>query len=96
MGGAATAAGQSHTAMNRGEPCEKQAFTCHSVREGRTAVVMEGLGSTLYMTFKEESWARGFSMKVNLIFLCARVSHWEQAGMSVTYCETSPANGRLN
>lgn len=55
MGGAATAAGQSHTAMNRGEPCEKQAFTCHSVREGRTAVVMEGLGSTLYMTFKEES-----------------------------------------
>lgn len=54
-GRAATAAGQSHTAVNQGEPREKQAFTCQSDREGRTAMVMEGLTSVLYMMFKEES-----------------------------------------
>ena len=53
-GRAATAAAQSHAAVNQGEPREKQAFTCHSVREGRTAVVTEGFRSVLYMMFKEE------------------------------------------
>lgn len=33
----------------------RKAFTCRSVREGRTAIVTEGSTSILYMMFKKES-----------------------------------------
>lgn len=40
--------------------------------------------------------SKRISMKINLLFLCARVNHWEQAGKAVSCCETSPANRKFN
>lgn len=67
-GRAATAAGQSHTAMNHREPCEQLL----PVSEGRQNSSGNGKVKVQFCTGVV---SKKISRKINLLFLCARVSH---------------------
>lgn len=67
-GRAATAAGQSHTAMNHREPREQLL----PVSEGRQNSNGNGKVKVQFCTGVV---SKRISMKINLLFLCARVSH---------------------
>lgn len=69
-GRAATAAGQSHTAMNHREPCE-QLLPVSEERQNSSAN-----GKVKFkVQFCTGVVSKKISRKINLLFLCARVSH---------------------